>query len=308
METIFHQGELEVQKLTGEGHIATMIAQGGMMKSYIPTGYQDFIESQTLVFVTSKDENNALWVSMVSGEAGIFSIKDSQLLNIHLHKLHTSQKDILFENIITNKEIGLICIDLSTRKRVRVNGIVSISGNILSIHVEQSYSNCPKYIQRRKPQETTLKKSNSVAFNLSGLTSEMKNWIQNADTFFVGSAYKNNFDTSHRGGLPGFIEILDDHSLKIPDYQGNSLFNTLGNFKANPNAGLLFIDFNQNNILQLSGKASLLFDQKEENDITRTGGTGRYWIFTIEKIIETQHHNSVEWEFIDNSPFNPKFN
>ena len=308
MENIFHQGELEVQRLTGESHIATMIAQSGMMKSDIQTGNQEFIESQTMAFITSKDENNSLWVSMVSGEPGIFNIKDSQLLNIHLSDLHTTQKDILFKNITTNKEVGLICIDLSTRRRVRVNGTASISDEILSIHVEQSYSNCPKYIQRRKSQKSLSKKSNPLISNTSELNSDMKNWIKNADTFFVGSAYKNNFDTSHRGGLPGFIEILDNHSLKIPDYQGNSLFNTLGNFNADPGAGLLFIDFNQNKVLQLSGKVSLLFDQKEESDIIRTGGTGRYWVFTIEKIIETQHHNPVDWEFIDSSPFNPKFN
>ena len=59
-----------------------------------------------------------------------------------------------------------------------------------------------------------------------------------ADTFFVASAHaERGVDASHRGGLPGFVRVLGDRTLEIPDYPGNSMFNTLGNPAADPRAG-----------------------------------------------------------------------
>ncbi len=65
---------------------------------------------------------------------------------------------------------------------------------------------------------------------------------------------------SHRGGHPGFVHIINNRQLRIPDFTGNSMFNTLGNFVCNPYAGLIFIDFEQGRLLQLTGKAEILWD------------------------------------------------
>jgi predicted pyridoxine 5'-phosphate oxidase superfamily flavin-nucleotide-binding protein len=58
-------------------------------------------------------------------------------------------------------------------------------------------------------------------------------------------------------GNPGFVKILDDRRIALPDYNGNHMFNTLGNLVINPNAGLLFIDFDSGWTLQLTGRASI---------------------------------------------------
>ncbi len=112
-------------------------------------------------------------------------------------------------------------------------------------------------------------------------------------------------DASHRGGAKGFVEILENGTLKIPDYKGNSMYNTLGNFLLNPRAGLLFIDFQAGITLQLSGTASLLFNQSAGEDLQKTTGTGRYWLFETKEWILTEQHHQADWEFIDFSPFNP---
>ena len=125
-----------------------------------------------------------------------------------------------------------------------------------------------------------------------------------ADTFFVASAHsERGVDVSHRGGNPGFVEVLDERTLRVPDYAGNSMFNTLGNFVANPRAGLLFIDFDANRTLQLVGTAEIQWELDESND--RTGGTRRYWDFTGERWLERELTHHVEWELLDYSPFNP---
>ena len=89
--------------------------------------------------------------------------------------------------------------------------------------------------------------------------------IAGADTFFVASYVDDAergraVDVSHRGGRPGFVRIGADGVLTIPDFSGNRFFNTLGNLIANPKAGLLFVDFETGDELQLTGDAEVLLE------------------------------------------------
>lgn len=102
-------------------------------------------------------------------------------------------------------------------------------------------------------------------------------WIRGADTFFVASAHLDGpADVSHRGGRPGFVEFKDS-VLCIPDYAGNNMFSTLGNFALNPRAGLVFVDFESDRRLQITGNVRLDLESGE------TGCTGRWWEFTPRK-------------------------
>ena len=83
------------------------------------------------------------------------------------------------------------------------------------------------------------------------------------------------------------------------------MFNTLGNIYENPNAGLLFVDFEKGATLQLTGEAELNFEQSNKEDLQKTGDTGRFWLFKTKKWIQTQNHHLVDWKLIDYSPFNP---
>ncbi|WP_324028351.1 pyridoxamine 5'-phosphate oxidase family protein [Maribacter sp. BPC-D8] len=112
-------------------------------------------------------------------------------------------------------------------------------------------------------------------------------------------------DASHRGGNPGFVEILEDNTLRIPDYVGNSLYNTLGNFIQNSNAGLLFVDFENKKTLQLTGEVTIIHDQNSTEDLKKTTDTGRFWTFKIKEWVLTENQHNVDWEFTGSSPFNP---
>lgn len=112
-------------------------------------------------------------------------------------------------------------------------------------------------------------------------------------------------DITHRGGLPGFVRILDEHSLLWPEYAGNNMYMTLGNIHGNQKVGLLFLDFERNQCLQLSGNAELL--------LSPPAGCGpmdaaeKYVRFTIvEPIHYIQNVFPFSFELIDNSPYNPK--
>src|SRR3546814_16147619 len=66
-------------------------------------------------------------------------------------------------------------------------------------------------------------------------------------------------DVSHKGGRPGFIRVDDDRTLTVPDFGGNSFFNTIGNLACNRRAGLLFIDFDSGDLLSVAASAAPLW-------------------------------------------------
>ncbi len=99
---------------------------------------------------------------------------------------------------------------------------------------------------------------------------------------------------SHRGGKPGFVRIGGDGVLTIPDFAGNLLFNTLGNLLANPKAGLLFVDFESGDLLQLTGDAEVILDSPE---IAAFQGAERLWRFTPRRIVYRPGALPLRWSF-----------
>ncbi len=303
--TIYNQGEQLLQKRFGEQKMAAQVEKA--VKNNIVPGAIAFIQNQPMVVISTTDANGNIWVSMLINNFGFAKIAGPEKLILSIEKLRTSKEDVLFENIKTPTKVGSIFIELGSRRRFRINGKATLKEGRISLEVNEAYPNCPKYIQRRVlqlPKERIALQTEITKGEV--LTKKHEFWINNTDTLFVGSQGKDGkMDASHRGGNYGFIEILPNGLLKIPDYTGNSMYNTLGNFVENSNAGLLFFNFKANKVLQLSGKASLLFDQQEENDLKKTTNTGRYWIFETKHWIETTNFSDATWNYEDASTFNP---
>lgn len=305
MEEIFHSGERQVQKMTGEAIIAHSV--GRMVNDTIVGGAINFIEKQPMIVVSSINSLGQLWASIIIGDFGFAKVLSPKTLVLDISMINSNKNDVFYKNIVENPHLGTLFIELSSRKRFRINGSSSINENKIEINVQEAYPNCPKYIQRRiismpeQFEETTSSISKGTKLIL-----EYKDWIIKADTIFVASSSANmKMDVSHRGGNPGFIEIIDKDILKIPDYRGNSMYNTLGNFVQNPNSGILLVDFEKGETLQLTGKVELLFDQNTEEDNLKTASTGRFWLFKTEQWIHTKNHHKVDWELLEYSKFNP---
>ena len=95
----------------------------------------------------------------------------------------------------------------------------------------------------------------------SALDARTRALVAGADTFFIATWHPGGgADASHRGGRPGFVRVLDDRTLEFPDYPGNNMFNTLGNLVGHPRAGLLFVDFERGDLLQLTGRAKIRWE------------------------------------------------
>lgn len=95
----------------------------------------------------------------------------------------------------------------------------------------------------------------------AALTDEDRSFIERCAMFFVATAdAQGHPDCSYKGGLPGFVHVLDDCTLAIPDYDGNGMYRSWGNVLVNPHVGLLFIDFEQPKRLRVNGKARIIQD------------------------------------------------
>jgi len=305
MTDTFHSGEKEIQEKTGQSEIA--ISNSKLITDTIIKGAIGFIEKQPMAIVSSVDKNENVWISVLIGEHGFFEVPDSNSLSINLDKIHSDKEDVFYKNITDGSPIGTLFIELATRRRFRINGTTSIDENRINIAIQESYPNCPKYIQQRNIEDTDAFQQVAVKKQFGELLSvDLQKWITSADTLFLGSiSNERRLDASHRGGKKGFIEVVNETSIKVPDYHGNSMFNTFGNIAQNNKSGVLFIDFENRRTLQLTGKTKLLFDQNSKEDLEKTDGTGRFWTFEVAEWIVTENHHHANWEFMSNSPFNP---
>jgi hypothetical protein len=128
--------------------------------------------------------------------------------------------------------------------------------------------------------------------------------IARADTFFIASQHaRTGLDASHRGGQPGFVDVVDAAHLAWPDYVGNMMFQTLGNLTSDPRAGLLFVDFASGDVLQLTGRASVDFDPARAR---RHTGAERVVDFAIDEVRDTPGVVPLRAGEPEYSPFNPR--
>src|SRR4051794_38524793 len=83
-------------------------------------------------------------------------------------------------------------------------------------------------------------------------------FIEARDMVFVATADADGRPScSYKGGDPGFVRVLDERTLALPNYDGNGMFLSWGNVAVNPHVGLLFIDFDSPRRLRLEGTATV---------------------------------------------------
>lgn len=308
-ENCYHEGELAVQARAGETDIARMTSRA--IAAQMPGAALPFIAQQNMLVIASVDRDGQLYCSIIFGERGFMRASDARTIVMDLKKIGLSNDDPMWDNLSHNSSVGILIIELATRRRLRVNGnMYPTADGCYRIDVVQAYPNCPKYIQRRATRTACLLKQADGATLLHGndLSAAQRQIISSADTFFVASAHRHHsgnysLDTSHRGGPPGFVQILNNNLLRIPDYSGNSMFNTLGNFVTHPHAGLLFIDFTQHSLLQLSGSVEILWPQHDDSH--SDSEVQRYWQFEIHNWWQSPIPFDISWEAPEPSPFNP---
>jgi uncharacterized protein len=205
--------------------------------------------------------------------------------------------------------LGLLGIQPHTRRRNRLNGhVMTVDAKGFDLHVDQSFGNCPKYIQARRADYTGPRASDAALTRMTRLDERASRLVREADTLFIASAHphapdssarEHGVDASHRGGRPGFARVDDGAVLTIPDFTGNSYFNTLGNLKVNPRAGLLFIDFASGDTLQVAARAEIVTEGAE---LASFRGALRLLRLHVEAALFTEAALPLRWTGGEPSP------
>ena len=92
-------------------------------------------------------------------------------------------------------------------------------------------------------------------------TPEDRAFIERSAMMFVATADTDGRpDCSYKGGVPGFVQVLDTRTLLVPDYDGNGMYRSWGNVMVNAHVGLLFIDFENPKRLRVNGSARVVSD------------------------------------------------
>jgi predicted pyridoxine 5'-phosphate oxidase superfamily flavin-nucleotide-binding protein len=119
------------------------------------------------------------------------------------------------------------------------------------------YHNGMRRLQDRRETRPLADRLEQVIVR-TAFTAEDGAFIQRCSMFFIATADANGRpDCSYKGGLPGFVRVLDDQTLALPDYDGNGMYRTWGNVLVNPHVGLLFVDFENPKRLRVNGTAEV---------------------------------------------------
>jgi len=299
----FHEGELAVQERAGECELARRIGAG--ISPRIVAGALPFLEHQRLLAITTAGDDGVLWTSLWCGEPGFVTSTDGQRVSIRPALMSVSADDPIVRRLAVGHDVGMLAIELTSRRRLRINGTVEMmSRDEISIVVRESVGNCSKYIQQRVPHTVAMPALGEPGESGQVLDDERRELVERVDTAFVGSVHSaRGADASHRGGKPGFIHVVNGTTLRMPDYPGNSMFMTLGNFESDPRASLVAVDFEHGRAVSFSGAAHLRCGVEHPNQ--PTGGTGRYWELDVREWVQFDLPPGIRWELIDPSPFNP---
>ncbi|MCX4745560.1 pyridoxamine 5'-phosphate oxidase family protein [Kitasatospora sp. NBC_01287] len=306
-------GELAVRRRAGFDRPGY---SGPSRSRRIPPIAARFLTEQPMVVVGAADGAGRLWASQLTGPPGFLRAEPgaatepgaaaaeavTEAADAVTVAARPAAGDPLAAVLGGPAAVGLIALQPARRRRMRMNGRSLPSGSGIRVTLDEVFSNCPKYIQGREPW-VEPNSTPGPALRTGELTAEQQRLIHRADTFFVSTANRRgDVDASHRGGNPGFVQLLDANRLRWPDYQGNAMFCTLGNLAEHPAAGLLFIDWASGDTLQLTGSARTDWDQRHAGELP---GAQRVVEFTVTEVVATARASGLRWTRAEYSKFNP---
>ena len=302
----FHPGEQKIQTRLGVREKIENVGQR-FIRDHLTGEHRQFLAQLPLLLAGSIDASGRPWASVLVGRPGFLKSPDPRTLDIHTPLLFG---DPLNENLTRDSQLGMLGIEFATRRRNRLNGEVAlIKEGLIRIKMSQTFGNCPQFIQAREYEFSAAIDDIGDARpvkRMGSLNSRAREIISQADNFFIATHYSDKSDNisrgadvSHRGGKPGFVRVEDEKTLTFPDFSGNYHFNTMGNILLNPRAGLLFIDFENGDLLYLTCSAEIIWDNEERRAFT---GAERLLKLTLDECILVENAMPIRWGFPAYSP------
>lgn len=276
----WHAGEQALQQAAGSAEMLAPLAPR-ILRPSLSEQARGFFAQLPFVVLGFLDAHSRPWATILPGYPGFAWSPDK--LSLRVERL-APDGDPLAGVMEAGMPIGVLGIELPTRRRNRVNGLVAdVDSTGFSIQVQQAFGNCPKYIHPRAYVAMDALPDRVEVIPFDGLDDpEARQLLAKADTMFVASFApgpdgRPAVDVSHRGGRPGFMRLGADGVLTIPDFSGNQFFNTLGNILLTGQAGILVPDFDTGNLLLLTGEAQIGMDDDAAKEAALLPGAERLW-------------------------------
>lgn len=286
-----------------------------------------------LVAIGTLDKHGRPWTTLWGGHKGLSQPLAEGIIGIKTPV--TGKHDPVVEELVGKEATGQVVkeegkgrmvsgltIDLETRKRVKMYGRM-IAGALmmredeateqkqaiaevqLVLKIEQSLGNCPKYLNKKAI--TTAVSSPELRSDSPVLGEHALALLAKADLFFISSSQNEvDMDTNHRGGPAGFVRVLSNEApgavLVYPEYSGNRLYQTLGNLKVNPLAGICVPDFETGDMLYLSGTTEILIGTEASKLLPRSNLAVKLAITAARFVSKALPFRGTSGE---SSPYNP---
>jgi predicted pyridoxine 5'-phosphate oxidase superfamily flavin-nucleotide-binding protein len=286
-ESRFHPGEQVVQARLG---VRERIEQIGrrVIRDFMPDQHREFFEDLPFLLVGSQATSGEVWASLLAAQPGFVRAPTVRSLEV---RARAFPGDPLAEQLRVGSPLGLLGIELPTRRRNRVNGrVVAADADRFLLAVEQSFGNCKQYIQARAGRFTPPGAAPQPLALGALLSPRALRVLKRSDTAFLATSSRaaarggaEGVDVSHRGGPAGFVRARASDAgltLILPDYSGNFLFNSFGNLEVNPRAGLLVIDFESGDVMSLTGLAHVIWEGPE---VAEVPGAERLLEYRVER-------------------------
>jgi predicted pyridoxine 5'-phosphate oxidase superfamily flavin-nucleotide-binding protein len=283
-------GERAVQRRLGGTEVADRMLPG--IGNEVPAAGRNFLRRQPWLGVGARLADGTVWASGVAGPPGFLDAPEPDLLTV---AALPAAGDPLAGVIAAGGPVGTLALEPARRRRLRANGRAFATAEGWAVALDQVVANCPRYIQRRTLDEAWVPSPAEVTGpSVAVLDDRRRAWIAGADTFFLATADAGgDADLSHRGGVPGFVDLRGDGTLAWDELPGNSMYLTLGNLEGASGAGLLFVDFATGDTLHVAGDAAVTY---------APGGAPRVSV-TPRRVLEVRHGAPAPWSDPEPSPF-----
>lgn len=305
----FHDGEIAFQRLIGVEERLDELGRR-VMRDHMPLQHREFFAELPMIHLSAIDSDGHPRSFMRMGEPGFISSPDEYTMVIKSRELPGEPDDL---HLDPGSKISVVGVQFETRRRNRLNAtIIRSDDDEITMKVDQSYGNCPKYIQIRNTTAKPAEIDTQVHSRTTSLTDIDVDLIGKTDTFFIASRAPDlgddpraGIDINHRGGNPGFIEVLDASTIRFPDYKGNNFFNTFGNIALDSRVDLQLVEFVSGTLLNLKGHAEIITLQGDDFKLPDMGRRVEVKIDDVQRVEGVLQFN---FDFQAYSPMLPERN
>lgn len=236
----YHEGQRAVQNEANTVEVADRLAD------WVGPAAA-FAEDADLIIMASRTADSRLEFTVVSGSPPLAKVIDDAPITIEFSPRLSARLPL--------GNCGGLVIGMSTARRARVNGLLSLIDGKPTLRATEAFTLCRKYIAPSISPNTALRVGPSARRRIALDEPYLQAVLERAETCFLATICpKGNPDVSHRGGPPGFIEFdAKSSTLSWPEFVGDGVFKSAGNLRATRSFTLLVADFETGDAVELSG-------------------------------------------------------